>query len=203
MLKLFIYKYTNKNYKLQPFFSKYRKSIIRMSKNQDFINKNIETEYVVYHLFNKLFGITNLEFETVGVGRPIIKDNPFHFNIAHSKDYLVVAISDKNISVDIEHINPKRLKIKKKIYKEKVDYDIERVIKDFTIKEAFVKYFAGTATSNLKEIVFDEETVNNGKYSLYYQSFTYLNEYQISLCTTINNVFDLEIIESVDKLFDL
>lgn len=203
MFKIFIYKFTNKTYKLQPFFSKYRKSKIRLSSNQEYINQNIETEYIVYHLFNKLFGIESLDFEVVGVGRPIVKDNPFHFNIAHSKDYLVVAISDKNISIDIEHINPRHLKIKKRLYNEKVKYDIDRVIKDFTIKEAFVKYFASTVTTNLKSISIQEETVQNEKYQLYYQSFKFLDEYYISVCTTINDVFELEIIESIEKIFDL
>ncbi|MBQ4121348.1 MAG: hypothetical protein IJD35_04970 [Clostridia bacterium] len=39
-------------------------------------------------------------------GKPYLVGAPFHFNLSHSKDYVVCALSDCDVGVDIEKVRP-------------------------------------------------------------------------------------------------
>ncbi len=75
-------------------------------------------------------------------GKPIITDRDLHFNISHSKNAVMCALSDKSIGVDIEHITQKRDSIIKKCFTDteaawvRTDEDFFRI---WTLKESYLK----------------------------------------------------------------
>ena len=190
--KLFIYRYENLDLEIKPFFSNYRLNKINLSNNPKVIKRMIETEYVLYYLLKPYLGNTDFEFNIIGNGRPVLNKDNLYFSISHSNDYLVVAIGNTNISVDIEYIDNKRLKIKDKLYNDSTNKAINDVIKDFTLKEAFIKYFSSSITVNLKTININDKFVYDNLNKLRYQSFKF-NDYYISVLK--ENEFNLEIKE--------
>ncbi len=51
-------------------------------------------------------------------GKPYLKDLPCHFNISHSGDFVVCAISENEIGIDIEKIRPIDFKIANRVFNE-------------------------------------------------------------------------------------
>ena len=58
---------------------------------------------------------TDIVFYKNEHGKPYLKDLPCYFNISHSSDFVVCAVSENEIGIDIEKIRPIDLKIAKKI----------------------------------------------------------------------------------------
>ena len=58
--------------------------------------------------------VENISFGVGDNGKPFVMDLSIEFNISHSKDMVVCAISDAPIGIDIEKIRPKNLKISKR-----------------------------------------------------------------------------------------
>lgn len=174
---LFIYKYQDLDLEIKDFFSDYRLNKISLSNNPLVIKRMIETEYILFNVLKEYINVNKLDFNVTTNGRPILKDNKLSFNISHSNEYLVIALSPNNISTDIEYIDMKRLKIKKRLYENYQNKTIDDVIKDFTIKEAFIKYNNGSITESLKSIKITEKTVYNDLKILNYINFKYDNYY--------------------------
>ena len=81
-----------------------------------------------------------------GKGRIDNRDNLF-FNISHSKDYVVLALSDKEVGIDIQEIKPLKANVPKRFFtdldNEYIDQNeeerTERFTKVWSAKESFAK----------------------------------------------------------------
>ena len=81
-----------------------------------------------------------------GKGRIENRENLF-FNISHSKDYVVLALSDKEVGIDIQEIKPLKANVPKRFFtdidNEYIDQNederIERFTKVWSAKESFAK----------------------------------------------------------------
>ena len=108
-------------------------------------------------------------------GKPYFKDNPIFFNVSHSGKYAVLAVSDKEIGVDIQKITYKA-KIINKICNENEKKLIKNA-NDFTKiwvkKESFVKMVGQGLSYGL--INADTQTINNIKIKKY-------KNYYIAIC---------------------
>ncbi len=60
------------------------------------------------------YGNINIEF-SYDNGRFFVKNNKLYFSLAHSKDIVVVCVSEKPCGIDVELVSDKILKIDKKI----------------------------------------------------------------------------------------
>ncbi len=49
-------------------------------------------------------------------GKPYFEGAPFHFNLSHSGDYVVCALSDHEVGIDIEKIVPISLKVMRRFF---------------------------------------------------------------------------------------
>lgn len=134
--------------------------------------------------------------ETISIcreGKPAIQDCPYHFNLSHSGDYLVLTVGETPLGVDIEKITKIRPKTLEKYFN---DAEKQRVTKEgtaafyelWTKKESYVKYTGegikglDVTTSFPKDVAF----------------YTYAYEdYQIAVCSRIgylpNQLEELEI----------
>ncbi len=61
---------------------------------------------------------TDIVFYKNEHGKPYLKDLPCYFNISHSRDFVVCAVSENEIGIDIEKIRPIDLKIAKRVFNE-------------------------------------------------------------------------------------
>lgn len=81
-------------------------------------------------------------------GKPYIKNNPFYFNISHSKEVVLCGISKAPVGLDVEKKTSGRIKIAKRFFHEKEWEYLENIkeesadlefIKLWTMKESYVK----------------------------------------------------------------
>ena len=122
-----------------------------------------------------------LEIETNQFGKPTIKGaSDFYFNLAHSQDIAVCAISDKPLGVDTEHISRVSEKIRDRYFTEnekKLDFGYI-----WTRKEAVVKAEGTGITVGLDtfDVSNDTATLNGRTYTL--QTFkSEVSDHYISL----------------------
>lgn len=63
--------------------------------------------------------IDQIVFQTEGNGKPVVRHIPsFHFNLSHSGDWVVCAIDDAPVGIDIEEIKPIDLAIAKRFFQQ-------------------------------------------------------------------------------------
>ena len=81
-------------------------------------------------------------------GKPYIEGNPVYFNLSHSKEYAVCAISDVETGVDIEAIRSADLKLAERFFASEETAYLKSVSPDsvdaeftrlWTLKESFIK----------------------------------------------------------------
>ena len=124
-----------------------------------------------------------IEYEKRQNGKPFIKGQR-HFNISHSGDYVLCAVSPFEVGADIEKKERMRLSIFKRIFspaeKERADALSGDALKSYlctvwTKKESILKMTGEGLRRNLREIC----TETDG----YFVCTTAFNEYVISVCT--------------------
>jgi len=114
-------------------------------------------ELIIRYILCKKLLIKNecIELRKGNNGKPYVKDFPVHFNVSHAGDYVVVAIADQEIGIDIEQMEKIDMRIAKRIlssyeYDDLVSEDTEDQLQHFyslwTLKESYVKLL-GTGLS--------------------------------------------------------
>lgn len=144
-------------------------------------------------------GLDNPVFEHNKFGKPYLKDNKYYFNISHSYDYVTVAFSNKEIGIDIELIDYKAARVKRKFTEMITDGDEkEFYTKLWVLKEGFMKWLGVGMTIPLKEIIIQEIDKENNLFNVSYkdketscQVLQYEN-YFIGVC--LNDISDYNLI---------
>lgn len=141
--------------------------------------------------------VSKIQFEQNEYGKPYIKDNDIYFNLSHSGDYAICAISSSEVGCDIEKIGQVEDKIAKKFFCEEEYQDIisknnEEERRDlfyryWTLKESFIKAigFGLKLHLNSFQIVLGKKkyvkhSANNKDYTLY--EFDNLDGYKYAVC---------------------
>ena len=120
----------------------------------------------------ELCGIDKAEIVRTECGKPYFRDLPIKFSISHSKSRVVLALSDREIGVDIQHISPRGTDVAKRFFTEdEVAYigdDTVRFYEIWTKKEAYSKWQGKGLAENLDKSVLDLVfyTENDGQYAL-------------------------------------
>lgn len=125
----------------------------RIKNTKCIIDKKLSlySEIIVRDLICSNLKISNkrIDFCYSKYGKPYLSESNFHFNISHTRNAVVVAISDVSVGIDIERIGRYNSDIAMRCYtKNEHDYlhevsDIEaqkRFYEIWTRKEAYTKY---------------------------------------------------------------
>lgn len=102
-----------------------------------------------------------IEFDISIKGKPLVKNLDVHFNISHSSGYVVCAVSDKEIGIDIEkirEINPRAAE--KFASPQEIEYirnSKNGFFEIWTLKEAYFKCIGTGLGADIKKVSF---TVN-------------------------------------------
>lgn len=173
----------NDKYEIKDFFSNYRLNQINSSNNLEIINKMIITEYFLKFVLETELNktINKINLKTTKNGKPYLIDDNLYFNITHKKNLILIATSKNEVSIDLEMVNIKHKKISNKLYDTENNYSINRIIKDFTIKESYIKYYGLNILTNMKLINNDDFIITGPNGNINYQSFKYNDNYYITI----------------------
>ena len=136
--------------------------------------------------------ITNPIINTEEYGKPYISNHEnIHFNLSHSNEMVLCAISDMEIGVDIEYIDPEIDLTLAKNYFHNKEYEnimnaknkAEEFFKYWVLKESYMKYtgLGMNITLDSFEIIINEKIkLKNDKKNLKFNLFDY-NNYKIAI----------------------
>ena len=149
--------------------------------------RSLAGDILVKKYLSKMYGIPKekIEIKKGKHGKPYVLNLPAHFNISHSGSYVVVAISDRPIGIDIEIIKDFSAILAKKLFNEdelKYISGTETSRKKFlmqksfyeiwTAKEAYLKYLGDGISGGVNSLSFKLEgsklTPNKKDISLVY-----------------------------------
>lgn len=157
-----------------------KKGQINRMHHEDDKKRSVVGEMLVKNAVYDISGvpIEKLTLKTTENGKPYIENSDIHFNISHCKDWVVCAIHNKPIGIDIEKIRPINLKIAKRFFTadeqnyvfsripKEEDFDktadsdmLKRFFEVWTGKEAYLKYKGTGITDNLNALYVNENNL--------------------------------------------
>lgn len=122
-----------------------------------YIEENISSQDFLSKILKEDYNIDKYELIYNEYGKPFLKDNNLFFNISHDNNLVVIAISDKNIGIDIEYLSYNRF-VLKKCFNKKEQHKVSKSNKEkeftkiWVMKEAYVKMKGTGIISDLKDI---------------------------------------------------
>lgn len=153
------------------------------------------SELVKYYYLPKYLDISpeNIDIQYSKFGKPYIKNSSLQFNISHSNDYLVIAISEKyQLGVDIEQYNysiiPNQLSEVNFSLSEQllIKNNVNNFYKLWTKKEALIKAFGnGFMVNNYSQIQLDLNYIQEIDNVTIYNTDLF-NSYVLAICVLHN-----------------
>lgn len=152
-----------------------RKKEILKKANINDRKRSLAGDMLVKKYLSKLYGTPEekIEIKKGAHGKPYVLNLPAHFNVSHSGDYTVVAISDRPIGIDIEVIKDFSAILAKKLFNEdelkyisgtsstrKKSLMQKSFFEIWTAKEAYLKYLGTGISGGVNSLSF---TLNGGK----------------------------------------
>lgn len=176
--------------------------IHRFVNKQDKIRALIADILVRFIIMKKLqIKNNNIAFRRNDYGKPFLKGyENFNFNISHSEDFVVCAIDEKPIGIDIEKINQIEYEeickgffsMSENDYIEKtLDNRLSRFYEIWTLKESYIKLCGKGLSTPLRlfSIGIDENEnisvlMENERKEYCFKLFEMDNEYKIAVCSS-------------------
>lgn len=210
--------------KLLPIVSAQRQDRINKFVHINDAYRALTGDLLVRFILLKRYGsiLKELEFDTNLYGKPFLCKYPFfHYNIAHSGEWIVCAVHDKKIGVDIEKILPFDLQVAKRLFTEEEYRDLlddkkERNISFYdiwTLKESYVKAqgrglsipldFFNVKKYNSDHIKLTDTNTRKTITNFTCKQYWINNKYSLSVCANhanINQFEKLPILVSFDKI---
>lgn len=147
------------------------------------INKDNYLSIYAEYLLSDLLKEYNLEYDNITIleneyGKPYIKDSNIYYSISHSGEYVIVAVDNKPIGIDIQLIKDKN-KNDLVLNEEEYKYDY---IEIFSLKESYIKCI-GSNINHMKDITFNlDNKILSNKDEYEFIQLKDINNYVISIC---------------------
>ena len=162
--------------------------IFKLKNNNDKL-RSLVGELILIELFNK----NNIKYQEIEIiyneyGKPLIKDSKYFYNISHSGDYVICALSNKQIGIDIEKVRDINLKISNQFAtKSEKEYinNPKTFFQIYILKEAYFKML-GTNLNNILNIEFNikDNTITCSNSNINASFINDLDDYIISYIET-------------------
>jgi len=181
--------------------------------------RSLFAEMLLRYGLTRDFGLDNKEISFVidEYGKPSLKEKDnIHFNLSHSGDWVVCAIGDVPMGVDVEQVKEKNLDIAKRFY---MDYEYKKIlaqkecdrskcfIQFWTLKESYIKAEGKGLSIPLESFGF---RLNNGDITLYveekqekeYHFYEYSidKNYEASICSKEKEIGEFKQISLEDMI---
>ncbi|WP_156856524.1 4'-phosphopantetheinyl transferase superfamily protein [Oceanobacillus sp. AG] len=189
---------------------KTRKKISRLFNKNDKVRSLLGNVFLKYLLSRELnCKLSELEISYGKYGKPLLSKNSWlSFNISHSNEFIAIAISDRNIGIDIEKNIDLDYEELAMSFFTKQEYNYistspnvkESFFKIWTLKESYLKAIGTGLHTPLNSFYFslqdDNEIIllhkdcDNEKF--YFHNVVIQNNYHLSVCST-KEIKDLKI----------
>lgn len=129
--------------------SKERKNKALRLKSEREQARSIGAGYLLEQMLEESYGleqteIENLSYERDSHGKPYLTQYPdIHFNLSHSGDYVMCAVSEKEIGVDIQKIGAFKENVVKRFFSESEQEAIAQIKDEEEKKKLFYQIWAG------------------------------------------------------------
>ena len=135
-------------------------------------------------------------------GKPFLKDVDFHFNLSHSGNVCICAVSDKEVGCDVEKLGKANMKVAKRFFSPEEFKALENAdesekddlfFRIWTMKESFIKAVGtglGMALDSFSvDITKDAPFISysTDKRAFQLKEYNLLDGYKISLCALDGN----------------
>ncbi|WP_281237366.1 4'-phosphopantetheinyl transferase family protein [Bacillus safensis] len=188
--------------RLKPFVSSEKRAAAERFRFLIDARRTLLGEVLVRQTIHDMYDLPmdQIVIETEGNGKPVVRQLPsFHFNLSHSGDWVVCAVDDAPVGIDIEEIKPIDLAIAKRFfsadeYQDLLSQPAERQEAYFfhlwSMKEAFIKltgkglsYGLSSFTARLSEDGQAELTLPDHEAPCFVQTYSLDPAYQMAVCT--------------------
>lgn len=177
-----------------------QKKILRFKRYEDAL-RGLTSNILLRFIIVSLLGIRNnsINFSTNNYGKPYISGvDKFHFNLSHSGDWVVCAVDDERVGIDVERIHDVDLNLSKRFFSEEEHLYLEslennrrrEVFFDFwTLKESYIKADGRGLSIPLNSFSFRIEgenisfTTSNKLKDCYFKQYDIDKEYKMSVCS--------------------
>ena len=135
--------------------------------------------------------------------KPEYADKNIHFNLSHTGDYVVCAISENAVGVDIEHTRKNYLKVARRFFTDNecrwIGEDENRFLRIWTLKEAYSKYTGQGIALTISDTEFRYEKNDKGEDIIN----GYINNDKITNINIVqlNNIKSEYVISAIEKTF--
>ncbi len=177
-----------------------QKRIKRFLKYEDSL-RTLIAEVLIRKIIMQELKIPNGEifFKINNYGKPYLKDwDEFHFNISHSGKWVVCAISNKPVGIDVERIKDLNIKIADRFFSKEEVEDLYKIKKSerlkyffdlWTLKESYIKADGRGLNIPLNSFSFrviDNEIIFNTQNNLkncFFKRYKIDQYYKLSICS--------------------
>lgn len=168
---------------------------------------SILAEIILKKALSELKLDNNVEYTYNKYKKPYLKSNVF-FNISHSGEYVICALSDDEIGCDIEYIRDIDLKIAKKYFNND-EYDaiinsdnkLDLFYRYWTLKESFMKSLGLGFNLELDSFKIDikakANVIQNINSNHYYLKEVNIDDYKCSVCLANNRELKIKYINKI------
>ncbi len=150
-------------------------------------------------LMRNQYGITNFTVDCDKDGKPFIVGSEISFNLSHSGNYALCALSDKNVGCDIQQITPCNQRVARRFFTQNEidsleicdDKDIV-FTKMWALKESALKFCGKGMSGGLDRYDFSEY-YNKNSFTLQSLCFNVLEipDYVVSICSESASISQL------------
>ncbi|WLW69938.1 4'-phosphopantetheinyl transferase superfamily protein [Bacillus safensis] len=188
--------------RLKPFASSEKRAAAERFRFLIDARRTLLGEVLVRQTIHDMYDLPmdQIVFETEGNGKPVVRQLPsFHYNLSHSGDWVVCAVDDAPVGIDIEEIKPIDLAIAKRFfsadeYQDLLSQPAERQEAYFfhlwSMKEAFIKltgkglsYGLSSFTARLSADGQASLTLPDHETACFVQTYSLDPAYQMAVCT--------------------
>ncbi len=115
-------------------------------------HQKTDSRTVLHYIFSTHYGLPMPAFEANEHGKLRLTNSPLFFNLSHSGEYTAVAVSEKEIGLDIEtHTARSYPAINNRLSEREKEEDFYKV---WTAKEAYIKYLGTSLMHHLRTLEF-------------------------------------------------
>lgn len=174
-----------------PFFSEK----VNLKRKESICSKSI-----LCHIMKSYFGFNDFFADCDSNGKPYFVNNDIYFNISHSGNYVLVALSESMVGCDIEMIKAYTDKIAGRFFadKEKAILSVSKnrdadFVRLWTLKESILKFTAEGIGGGLSKYDFSDH-INDDyfeEFGCYFHSFPYKN-FHLSFCSKEKEIQQLD-----------
>ena len=171
------------------------KQLTLIKKRPNDLDASLAGYGLLFYGLAQYYGIDDrLEIGEDQRGKPHLVNHPdIHFNISHSQQFVVCAISDQQIGVDIEVERMVSNDLAQRIMTEKefnqfqnMENSVNYFFTIWTLKESYMKYTGEGLNMSFKSMNFEikEDGVSSNLPEVKFHVFEYSKNCHVSVCTT-------------------